>query len=73
MADVTISGWDRSSGKNHAGVIKLLRDHCNMTFDQAHSLSIKLINDGATRRVSVPFVRREEFMRELRARGFRVS
>jgi hypothetical protein len=73
VADVTIAGWDKASGKNHAGVIKLLRDNCDLSFDQAHSLSLKLINDNATRRVSVPFTRREAFVRELQSRGFRVS
>lgn len=72
MADVTIAGWDSNSGKNHAGVIKLLRDNCSMDFNTAHALSLKLI-EGATRRVSVPFVKRERFLQELRNRGFRAT
>ena len=72
MADVVIAGWDKAAGKSHAGSIKLLRDNCAMDFDTAHALSLKLI-EGATRRVSVPFVKREAFIREMRARGFRVT
>lgn len=73
MAQVAISGWRKERGKNHAGVIKLLRDYCGLDFDTAHSMSTKLITGRATYWVDVPFGKRDAFIRELAARGFPAS
>jgi hypothetical protein len=70
LAQVSISSWDASKGRNHAGIIKVLRDYCGVDFDTAHSMSLKLIRGGATYYLDVPFAKRAAFIQEAINRGF---
>lgn len=70
MAELTINGWDGKT--DPSGAARVLRDECNMQIKDARTL-LELCQRGVSRKIQVPFAKREAVKKALEARGFRTS
>ena len=70
MAQITIHGHDRKT--NHAGVIKVLKDYCELTLNEALR-AVDHAESNEIRSYNVAFVKRAELIEKLKHLGFMVT